>query len=40
MKIYENLKVDIIRIDEDVLALNNSMESADNEITDDWENNG
>ena len=40
MKIYENLKVDIVRFEEDVLALNNSMESADNEITDDWDNNG
>lgn len=38
MKIYENLKVDIVRIDEDVLALNNSMENADNEIPDAWEN--
>jgi len=38
MKIYENLKVDIIRIEEDVLAFNNSMENADNAIPDDWEN--
>ena len=39
MKIYENLKVDIIRLDEDVLMLNNSLE-VDNPIEDDWENNG
>ncbi len=39
MKIYENVKVDIVRLDEDVLTLNNSMENADNVIPDDWENN-
>ena len=39
MKIYENLKVDIIRLGDDVLALNNSLE-ADNPIVDEWENNG
>ena len=38
MEIYKTLKLDIIRIEEDVLTLNNSMENADNAIPDDWEN--
>ena len=38
MKIYQELKVDVIIFTDDVIVT--SLSGADNPITDEWENNG
>ena len=38
MKRYEQLEIELFAFADDVLTLNNSLENADNVLTDGWEN--
>ena len=38
MKKYQELEIELVALEDDVLTLNNSLENADNILSDDWSN--